>query len=139
MSVFALDTDTATLLRHRHPVVEANVLAHAGHTVAITVITVEEMLSGWYAVLRQAKQPARLAHAYDELAKSTRFLGGLEILAFPLGAIVRYQKLVALRLRIGTSDLRIAAIALENNATLVTRNRRDFQRVPGLVIEDWSV
>jgi len=34
-------------------------------------------------------------------------------------------------------DLKIASIAIAHSATLLTRNRRDFEVVPGLHVEDW--
>ena len=54
-------------------------------------------------------------------------------------AAQQFQLLHAQRIRIGTQDLRIAAIALANNCIVVTRNRRDFARVPDLTIEDWTI
>ena len=38
---------------------------------------------------------------------------------------------------IGNNDLFIAAHALSLGATLVTNNQREFNRVPGLVVENW--
>jgi hypothetical protein len=48
MSLYILDTDTVSLYQHGHPRVCANVKVHAVGEVVITVLTVEEQLSGWY-------------------------------------------------------------------------------------------
>ena len=50
-----------------------------------------------------------------------------------------FETLVAPRLRIASMDLRIAAIALSRNLILLTRNVRDFARVPGLLTENRTV
>ena len=42
------------------------------------------------------------------------------------------------KLGVSGNDLRIAAIALEHGATVITRNVRDFELIPGLATEDWS-
>jgi tRNA(fMet)-specific endonuclease VapC len=60
------------------------------------------------------------------------------VVPFDQAAEDRFQQLWSLRLCIGTSDLKIAAITLVNNLILVTRNRRDFGRIPGLKLDDWS-
>jgi tRNA(fMet)-specific endonuclease VapC len=139
MSLFVLDTDIVSLYQHNHPLVSQHLNAHAPKDVAITVITVEEQLSGWYARLRQARSPDKVAVAYEQLAKIVQSLARLPILLFPEAAILRYEGLLALKVNVRKMDLRIAAIALENSGIVVTRNLRDFQRVPGLAVVDWSV
>lgn len=62
----------------------------------------------------------------------------VKILDFDHQAAVEFDRLQKQRIRIGTMDLKIAAIALANNATLLSRNLKDFGKVPGLKVEDWS-
>ena len=138
MTLHVLDTDTLTLLAKGDAMVRARVAACRPDEIAIAVITVEEQLSGWYRLLRRAKDPAALARVYDELALAVKSLSALPILSFSEPAIHRAKALQAQRLNVRKPDLSIAAIALENQAVVVSRNLRDFQRVPGLVVQDWS-
>jgi tRNA(fMet)-specific endonuclease VapC len=139
MSLYVLDTDTLSLFQHNHPVVLHHVRAVSPSDRAVTIITVEEQLRGWFTSLRQATRPDHVARAYESFAESVRFLVGLQLLSFSLNSVQRFNSLVALKLNIGKMDLRIAAIALEHGAVVVTRNARDFGRVPNLTIEDWTV
>lgn len=138
MSMYVFDTDMLSLYQHGHPVVLQNAVAQLSAGLAITVITIEEQLSGWYTLLRRAKTHLHLTGAYARLAENARSYAGWLILDFLEPALLRFERLRNLKLGVGGNDLRIAAIVQENAAILVTRNTSDFQRVPGLMIEDWT-
>ena len=69
--MWALDTDTLTLWSRGQATVGQRVEAHAPEELAITIITVEEVLSGWYRVIRQARDDEKLARAYRWLQQSS--------------------------------------------------------------------
>jgi tRNA(fMet)-specific endonuclease VapC len=138
MSLFIMDSDTLSLLENGQPEISVQVARRRTDEITVAVISVEEMLRGWYSLLRRAKKPRELALAYDRLAHSVSFLARIRILSFSEAAIARFQGLLKAKLHVRANDLRIAAIALEHNATVVTRNVRDFVVVPGLTVEDWS-
>jgi tRNA(fMet)-specific endonuclease VapC len=127
-----------TLYQYGNQRVAQNVLAHSASQLAITVISVEEELTGWYTKLRQARKRDQLARVYERLSKAVPFFARFRILSFTEPAIVRYESLRAAHRRLGKNDLRISAIALEHGPTVVTRNSSDFGQVAGLTIEDWS-
>ena len=60
------------------------------------------------------------------------------MLDFDEAAQSHFERLKNLKIRVGTQDLRIAAIALANQCVLVTRNLQDFIAIPGLTLADWS-
>ena len=136
--MYVLDTDILTLYQLGDPTVRDRVGELAPDALAVTIITVEEQLSSWYTLLRRTKDRAELARIYDRFTDNVRFFSQLQVLSFSEAAIGRFEELKAMKLGIRGMDLRIAAIALEHNATVVTRNRRDFERVPDLQVEDWS-
>jgi len=139
MSLFVLDTDVLSLYYHGDPIVVCSIDTQPASALAISVMTVDEQLTGWYTLTRRARRPVEIAQAYSHLADAVVRLARWRILPYTESAIARVAQLKALRLSVGLMDLRIAAIALEHGAIVVTRNRRDFSRIPGLSIEDWSV
>ncbi|MBI3409918.1 MAG: type II toxin-antitoxin system VapC family toxin [Planctomycetes bacterium] len=138
MTTYALDTDTATLLLRGH----AKVCVHAARVepeqLSVTIVTVEEVLTGWYSQIRRAKKDEQVLRAYAALQQAIEFLGRIRVLPMDLDAWRRFQQFRKGKHHIGTNDLKMAAIAQRHGSTLVTRNLRDFRRIPSLVLEDWS-
>jgi tRNA(fMet)-specific endonuclease VapC len=96
------------------------------------------MLRGWYTQIRRAKTDEQIARAYAALQQTVQLAAFIPLLGFDESAIRRFNDLRKLKLRVGSNDLKIAATALENQATVVTRNHSDFSTIPGLKLEDWS-
>jgi tRNA(fMet)-specific endonuclease VapC len=138
MNLHLLDTDTLTLFQKGNAAVCRRCGAAPPGSLAITVISVEEQFLGWYTRIRQAKADDELAMAYQGMTSFAEFVKQLHIVSFSKPAIQRYRQLTKLKTKISNKDLRIAAIALDVNATLVSRNLRDFKRVPNLHCVDWS-
>ncbi len=138
MSSFVLDTDILVLFQEGHEAVCRRLLSFGIDELAISVITVEEVLSGWYTLLRRAKDAAQLARAYQRLADSVALLSRFRILSFTEPSIARFEQMKAKKLGVKFMDLRIAANSMEHGGTLITRNRRDFRPIVGLKTDDWS-
>jgi tRNA(fMet)-specific endonuclease VapC len=138
MSLWVLDTDMLTLWLRGQETVTARVAATPPQQLAVTIITVEEILGGWYTQIRQARDDQQLARAYQALQQAVEFTRSIQLLPFNPPGIRRYRQLRTHHRRIGTNDLRIAAIVLEQQGILVTRNTTDFTDIPGLQLDDWS-
>jgi tRNA(fMet)-specific endonuclease VapC len=140
LSRYILDTDHVTLFQHNHPEIARRVRTVGGSNIFVTTVTLEEQLRGRLAgISRAATQPERLAVAYENLRRTLLYFCSVNLLNFDDAAYNCYQSLRQQQIRIGTQDLRIAAIALANQAVVVTRNQQDFSKVPDLSLEDWTV
>ncbi len=106
--------------------------------VATTVITYEEQSRGRLATVNAARTPEQFTNAYAHLRQHVLNDSKIPIVAFDGEAASTAAHLQKSKLRLGTMDIRIAAIAMANDALLLSRNLRDFQRVPGLRVEDWT-
>jgi len=96
-----------TLFQSGHVAVVRRIETCPANHLAVSVISVEEQLTGWYTKLRRAKTRIELARAYDRLALAVGFLSQLRIFAFPETAISRYELLRAAHRNIRKNDLRI--------------------------------
>jgi len=133
MSLYLLDTDTCSyIMKRSHPAllskIQAVPLAHQ----AISIITLSELLYG----VKLSSKPKQSREALDA------FVLHLAVLDWSGEAAEHYADIRAdLKKRgqpIGSNDLLIAAHARSLKATLVTNNVREFAKVKGLKVENWT-
>jgi tRNA(fMet)-specific endonuclease VapC len=103
----------------------------------ITVISVQESVQGWMALINRKRPGREQIHAYARFQQCIEALTRLTILPFDESAARLFENLKRQGLRCGTMDLKIASICLVHDGLLLTRNLSDFQKVPELRVENW--
>jgi len=140
--MLVLDTDHMTHLGHRGSPewlrLTHRIEQHPNDKLVTTIVTYEEQFRGWMAYLAKAKRVTAQVEAYRRLAKHAEHYRRAQLLDFNEAAATKFQELRDVGVRIGPNDLKIAAITLLHDATLLTGNFKDFHKVPGLRIEDWT-
>ena len=106
--------------------------------VAATVVSYEEQTRGWLSFMAKTRSLEEQVTAYSYLQRHLQVYCAVPLIAFDLAAAAIVRQLQKQRIRIGTMDLKIASITLAQDATLLSRNVTDFQKVPGLQVEDWT-
>jgi tRNA(fMet)-specific endonuclease VapC len=138
--LWILDTDHISLFQRGNPTVIHKVQLIAHQEIGVTVVSYEEQIRGWLKIIsRSSSNYDQLTFGYSKLNETLDFYSTKTVLDFSTAAVNQFQQLLRQKIRVGTQDLRIASIALSVGGTVVTRNQRDFQRVPDLKTVDWSI
>jgi tRNA(fMet)-specific endonuclease VapC len=136
---YVLDTDVAGFVQNAFPTVMKRIeTLTENDSVVTTVITFGEDLGGWLPACQRAPNGAARSQAYARLLRGLNFYRQMNCLPFDAAAAAIFEQLRPLKNRVGTNDLSIAAIVLSVKGILITRNARDFQQVPDLIIQDWT-
>ena len=134
-----LDTDHLSVLRHREGEradrLARRIALSPDPVIGTTIVNVEETMRGWMATIAKERQPRRQVTSYRDLAGIFEFFTGYHIALFDEIAVDIFLGFSAIQ--IGTSDRKIAAIAISQGALLLTANRRDFERIPALRFANW--
>lgn len=135
-----LDTDHFSVVTDSRDALHAPLVAllnSVNDSLALPIVSVEEQLRGWLKLVHSGTNVAKQVFPYDRLARLIETLAQWELARFGVPASEEFTALRKQRIRVATQDLKIAAIAKVNDALLLSANLVDFQKVPGLRVEDW--
>jgi tRNA(fMet)-specific endonuclease VapC len=140
--MYLLDTDHLSIFdrggRTAQPLL-ANLTRIPQDQITVTIVTYEEQMRGWLSYIAKASTIEAQIIAYQKLEKQLTNYRNIDVISFDNRAGKIFQDLRKAYPRLGTMDLKIAAIAIVHQATLLTRNTKDFGQIKNLVIEDWTI
>lgn len=134
-----LDTDHLTILQTpdaaRRPNLVSRLALALDEVVGTTIVNVEEQMRGWLASIAKERKPERQIRSYLRLRLLFQFFAAFHIADFDDRAAELFAETGSTG--IGVMDRKTAAIAIANDALLLTANRKHFEKIPGLRFENW--
>lgn len=141
--MFILDTDHLGILQGPRNEQCLNILQKIAEVddsnVYLTIISFHEIVAGWTKFVKQSNDPLKIVAGYARLEQVLKDFSCSQVLPFSLAASEVFEGLKQRKIRVATMDLRIASIAISQQMTVVTRNTVDYDRIPGLIVQDWTV
>ena len=134
---YVLDSNTVSAILRGHQGAHRRLTLVPAEYVFLNVVSAFENLRGWFAQVNQQQPIERLVQAFNGILWTLSYYGQSQVLPYDMAAAIKYEELRRQHRRIGRDDLRIAAIALVQDAILVTQNVRDFAAIEGLRVENW--
>jgi tRNA(fMet)-specific endonuclease VapC len=104
----------------------------------LPIISFHEQVGGWYTYLSKAKEAWQVIKGYRMFQGILKDFTTFHVLPYDDTAVKVFESLRKEKIRVGTMDLRVGAIVISNNFTLLSRNLVDFRKIPGLKVEDWT-
>ena len=136
---YLLDSNIVSAVLNGHPKLRERLTIIPAEHIFLSIVSAFENLRGWFAQVNKQQPVDRIVWAFDGLQQTLAYYGQSQVLPFDDAAAAKYKELRRQHRRLGRDDLRIAAIALVQNAILVTQNIGDFASIEGLHTENWLV
>ena len=137
--MLVLDTDHLSEMERNSPLGSAltDRLHRADDEIVTTIVSAEELLRGWLSQLNRVRSVHKHVANYEHLAHRLAFCARWHLLPWDSDAAALFDNLRRQGIRGGTMDLKIACITITNSATLLSRNLKDFRKIPGLIVVEW--
>jgi tRNA(fMet)-specific endonuclease VapC len=139
--MYILDTDHLSVLERKGAIAQPllqRMMAIDPAQISTTIISYEEQMRGWLSYIAKAQTEEKQVEAYKQLKNQLMNYCAIPVIEFDLGAVREFNRLRKAYPRLGTMDLKIAAITIVNRSILLTRNSLDFGQIAGVSIEDWT-
>lgn len=139
--MYLMDTCVFSDYQRQLPEIKTQIEAIKPQELMICVITVLEVLRGWQDQINNSKlEKATRERCSRAMVDSIYLMSTFRILPYTEAAISRFDSIKKIKpsINVDVPDIRIAAIAIEAHATVITYNARDFKRIPHVQYIQWK-